>query len=255
MISAFVSNLVSIVTPAYNAARFIEEAVDSVRTQSYENWELLVVDDQSKDATGSLVAAFARRDPRIKLIRAEENGGPARARNLALDVARGRYVAFLDSDDIWLPHKLERQLAFMEQVEASVSYTGYRRISEDGSRLGHQVSVPVKLDYRGLLRNTAILTSSAMVDRAQAGDFRMKSTYYDDFALWLQLLKVGGRACGLNEDLVRYRVVHGSVSRSKLKSARMVWRTYREVEALNLFEALFAFAGYAVNAKLKYSRF
>lgn len=248
-------NKVSIIMPAYNAARFLAAAVQSVRDQTYQNWELLVSDDFSCDDTVKIATQFAKEDPRIKVLAGKANGGPAAARNRALEMAKGRYIAFLDSDDAWLAWKLERQIDFMQRTRAPLSYTSYRRITETGTRVGRQISVPEKLSYSGLLRNTAILTSSAVVDRELAGDFRMKSTYYDDYALWLELLKHVPLAYGLNEDLVRYRVVAGSVSRSKIRSASMVWRTYRKVESLGLMRSILAFAGYAWNAQRKYLLF
>lgn len=249
------AELVSIVTPAYNSGRFIAATVKSVCEQTYPDWEMLIADDCSSDNTVDIVNEVAKADPRVQLLVGEQNGGPAVARNRALEVARGRYIAFLDSDDIWLPDKLERQLAFMRDMAAPLSCTSYRRISEDGRRIGRQVPVPMRLTYQDLLRNTAILTSSVIVDRKLTGDFRMRSTYYDDYALWLELLKRGAVAYGLNEDLVRYRIVAGSVSRGKMKSALMVWKTYREIESLSLFRAALAFAGYAWNAQRKYLRF
>ncbi|MCP9451737.1 MAG: glycosyltransferase [Nitrospira sp.] len=246
--------LVSVVMPAYKARLFIGDAICSVQVQSYVNWEMLVVDDGSPDKTAELVADLARHDSRIRLIR-QRNSGPAMARQQALDAAQGRYIAFLDADDLWLPQKLDRQLAFMRERHAAISFTQFRRISADGTRIGHLVSIPDCLDYRGLLKRTAIATSTVIVDRHLTGDFRMTRTYYDDYALWLSLLRRGFIAHGLQEDLMRYRVVGKSVSRNKWRSAYWVWRVYRDVERLSLAEASWCFANYAVNGVLKYARF
>jgi teichuronic acid biosynthesis glycosyltransferase TuaG len=246
---------VSIVTPAYNAARHLPATIDSVLGQGYRDWEMLVVDDCSTDGTRELVARYAARDPRILLIAQPRNGGPARARQAAVEQAQGRYVAFLDSDDCWLPQKLERQLEFMRGTGAAFSHTAFRRMSADGARLGRQIGVPARLTYAQLLGNTAIATSTAIVDREATGPFRMTDTYYDDFALWLEITRRGFPAFGLNEDLMRYRVTGGSVSRNKLRSARMVWRLYREVERLALLPACWAFVRYASHAVLKYRSF
>jgi teichuronic acid biosynthesis glycosyltransferase TuaG len=246
---------VSIATPAYNAERFLPETIDSVCAQTYSDWELLVVDDCSSDGTRALVERYAARDARVRLIAQPRNGGPALARQAALDAARGRYIAFLDSDDLWLPQKLERQLAFMRERRAALSFTGFRRISLDGARLGRVIHVPPRLTYPQLLGNTAIATSTAIVDRSLSGAFRMVKTYYDDFALWLEITRRGFPAFGLDADLMRYRVVGGSVSRNKRRSALMVWRTYREVERLGLARASWSFARYAVNAMRKYRAF
>jgi teichuronic acid biosynthesis glycosyltransferase TuaG len=244
--------LVSIVMPAYNAERHLRASIDSVIAQGYASWELLVADDCSTDRSLQIAQEYAARDARVKPLPLERNSGPAMARDAAIHAARGRYVAFLDSDDQWLPGKLERQLEFMRRQDAALSFTGFRRISADGARVGRVIRVPARLSYRELLGNTAIATSTAIVDRALSGPIRMVKTYYDDFALWLEITRRGFTAHGLDEDLMRYRVVGGSVSRHKGRSALMVWRTYREVERLNLAAASWAFARYAVNAVRKY---
>lgn len=246
---------ISIITPAYNASQYIGETIRSVQAQDYPCWEMLIVDDCSRDDTCAVVEAYAKTDSRIRLLRQTQNGGPAQARNAAIERAEGRYIAFLDSDDIWLPEKLAHQLAFMREHHAAVSFTRFRRISADGRKQGHLVAIPERLTYWQLLSNTAIATSTAMVDRGLTGPFVMKKTYYDDFALWLDLLKRGFVAHGLQEDLMRYRVVGKSVSRNKGKSAKMVWRTYREVEGLGTPYASWCFANYAVRAFLKYRYF
>lgn len=247
---------VSIITPAYKAAKVIEETIRSVLDQTYQNWEMLIAEDCGPDETRAVVRGWQERDRRISLIALERNGGPAAARNAALARASGRWLAFLDSDDLWLPAKLERQLAFhRSQPDAKISFTGFRRISADGSRTGRYIGVPPRLEYRSLLRNTAIATSTVIVDRAQTGDFVMKKTYYDDFACWLSLLNAGGYAAGLNEDLMRYRVMQASVSRDKGHSAKQVWLAYRNVENLGPLPSAWYFAHYAARAWLKYRRF
>jgi teichuronic acid biosynthesis glycosyltransferase TuaG len=246
---------VSVVTPAYNAAAYLPATIESVLAQTYPHWEMIVVDDCSADDTRAVVAAYGARDPRIQLVAQPKNGGPARARQAALERSRGRYVAFLDSDDRWLPSKLERQLAFMARADAAFSFTAFRRTSADGERLGRLIEAPGRLTYGQLLGNTAIATSTAVVDRERTGPFSMTVTYYDDFALWLEITRRGFPAFGLNEDLMRYRVVGGSVSRNKGRSARMVWRTYRDVERLGLGSSSWAFVRYAFNAVRKYRAF
>lgn len=247
--------LVSIITPAYNAERFLAETVASARVQTCRDWEMLVVDDCSKDATRELARREAANDSRVRLIPLERNSGPAMARQAAVEAARGRFIAFLDSDDLWLPHKLERQLDFMRRTGAAFTFTGFRRISADGTVVGRLIHVPKRLTYHRLLGNTAIATSTAIIDRRLTGPFRLVKTYYDDFALWLEITRRGFPAYGLDEDLMRYRVLGGSVSRNKGRSARMVWRTYREVEKLGFASSSWAFARYAVNAVRKYRVF
>ncbi len=248
------NELVSILTPAYMAERFITDALESVQQQSYSHWEMLVVDDGSSDNTANIVARRAESDPRIKLIQ-QKNSGPALARQAALDASSGRYIAFLDSDDYWLPNKLFKQLAFMRKHSAPLSYTRFRRINATASTVGHEIKIPAQLSYSQLLRNTGIATSSAMLDRQMTGEFRFKQTYYDDYALWLELLKRGHTALGLDEDLMRYRVIEKSVSRNKGNSARMVWRTYRDVENLGIITSADCFIQYAWRAWWKYRKF
>lgn len=248
-------DLVSIVTPAYNAARFLRETVASVQQQTCRDWEMIIVDDCSRDDTAVVIEELARKESRLRFVRQRVNSGPAAARNAALSAASGRFIAFLDSDDLWLPEKLQRQLGFMREVDAAFSFTRYRRISDDGSFCGSVVEVPPRLDYAALLKNTAIATSTVIVDRQRTGPFAMTQTYYDDYVLWLELAKRGHVAHGLQQDLMRYRVVGKSVSRNKLRSARWVWHTYRNVQGLNWAKAVWCFMNYTFNALKKYRRF
>lgn len=254
MAGMYNNKLVSIITPAFRAEKIVAETIRSVQAQTYPDWQLLIVDDGSPDDTAKVVSEFAAKDPRIQLIR-QNNAGPAMARQAGLNHAKGRYIAFLDSDDLWLPEKLERQLAFMAKHRAALSYTSFRRIQADGSGMGHMIRIPPKLTYGLLLGNTAIATSTVLIDRSIVGEFKMTKTYYDDFVLWLGILKRGHMAWGLNEDLMRYRVMGGSVSRNKAKSARMVWQTYRDIEKLVLPVATLHFLRYAFHAWRKYKHF
>lgn len=247
--------LVSIITPAYRVEMIVEHTIRSVLQQTYQKWELLVADDASPDGTANIVAAFAKCDPRIRLIRCEVNGGPAVARNAALAQARGRWIAFLDSDDFWVPTKLEETLAFAREHCSVLTFTGFRRISSTGCEVGRYIPVPYRLGYYELLGNTAIATSTVLIDRCLAGDFRMKTVFYDDFACWLELLRRGCFAYGLNKDLMRYRVQSDSISRNKWRSALEVWRTYRKVEKIGLFRSVWSFSCYIVRAVQKYRNF
>lgn len=249
-----IEDLVSIITPAYKARSYVSETIRSVQGQEYQNWEMLIVDDGSPDDTADIVEAHARQDPRVRLIR-QTNAGPAMARQKALEHAKGDFIAFLDSDDLWLPDKLKTQMAFMTAHGAVLSFTGFRRINADGSQTGRQIHVPATLDYQTLLGNTAIATSTVIIDRRKSGPFSMTKTYYDDFVLWLGILKRGHRALGLDQDLMRYRVLGLSVSRNKWRSMNMVWKTYRDVEGLGLVPSAMAFSSYVWNAWWKYRQF
>jgi teichuronic acid biosynthesis glycosyltransferase TuaG len=243
--------VVSVITAAYNAEAFIAATSASVQAQTLTDWEMLIADDASSDRTAEIAAALAAADPRVRLIRLERNSGVARARNAALVEARGRFVAFLDSDDLWLPRKLECQVAFMKKCDAAVSYTAYRRIDESGTQVGRLVTVPPRLTYRQLLKNTAIATVTGMADTAKTGPLRMTEARRDDYILWLSILKRGFIAHGLQEDLARYRVVTGSLSSKPRRSAAWVWNVYRHVEKLALPHAAWCMAHYGARAVLK----
>jgi len=247
--------LVSIITPAYNAGRFIGETIRSVQAQTWADWELLVVDDVSRDATADIVRHEGVRDPRVRLLQQPQNGGPGPARNAGLVAARGHLVAFLDADDLWLPGKLEMQVAALARSGAGLCFTAYRRISEDLQTLGRLNRVPARLTYRQLLRNTAIFTSTVCLDRRVTGPIESRTTFHDDFVLWLEILKRGVTAIGLPDDLVRYRILDRSYSRNKRRMAYHVWRTYRDHEQLGLLESAWCFANYAWNGYWKYRRF
>jgi teichuronic acid biosynthesis glycosyltransferase TuaG len=247
--------LVSIITPSWNVERLIGETIESVQAQTLADWELLIADDCSTDKTATVVERYAAKDPRIRLIRQPRNGGPALARQAAIEQAQGRFIAFLDSDDLWLPAKLERQIAFAREHRAALSFTAFRRLNEDGSTTGRLIPVPDSLNYERLLKNTSIATLTAIVDRDVAGNIAMKNEPYDDFCLWLSILKPGHIAYGLNEDLARYRVRGVSVSSRPLRSAGWVWHIYRNVEKLPLVKSAWCFAHWSARAWLKRRQF
>jgi teichuronic acid biosynthesis glycosyltransferase TuaG len=251
--SEMLAPIVSIITPAYNSRRFISDTIESVKSQTYTAWEMIVVDDCSFDNTCEVVEQKAKLDERIRLIRVDKNSGPAIARNIALEAASGRYIAFLDSDDIWLPQKLERQIAFMQQGGIAFSYTNYRRMREQGDLYGKLIKLPLSLDYWGLLKNTGIAGClTVMIDREMTGDFWMPDLPHgEDLVLWLQLIKKGFTAFGLSEDLARYRIVGNSTSRNKRRAAKEVWRVYRDIEKLGFLPSSWCFINYAWSALQK----
>lgn len=241
--------LLSVVMPAWNAERFVAEAIDSVRAQTVPDWELLAVNDGSTDGTAAILADCQCRDPRIRVLGGTENRGVAHARNLGLDNARGDLIAFLDSDDVWHPAKTARQVAFMLCEQADISYTGYRRVPEGGG--SEQLArVPPEVTYRTMLRRNWIPFSTAMVSRSTCGAHRMRPLRNaQDFAYWLALLRDGSRrAVGLDQPLVGYRVRSNSVSANKLQSARHVWRIFREEESFGRPRALAHFSSYVCHS-------
>lgn len=226
---------VSVVMPMYNAARFLRRPVESVLAQTHGDLELLVADDGSSDGSIDLVEDYARGDPRVRLLRAERNGGVAAARNRGIDAASGRYLAFLDSDDWWHPDKLTRQLAALRDSGAQIAYSVYQRVAEDGRELG-VVRPPPAIGYRDLLRSNHIGHCTGLYDRA-LGDGRFQAVGHEDYVFWLAQLRKAGRAvCAPgDEPLAFYLVRAGSVSANKLRAARWQWHIYRRIERLGWF--------------------
>lgn len=247
--SAASTPIVSVITPAYDAARFIEAAIRSVQEQTFRDWEMIVVDDGSRDETRAIVERLRAADPRVQLVASSGNRGAAEARNAGLERARGRYVAFLDSDDLWLPHKLERQLEFMRARDAGFCFAEYSYIDEDGVRIGRRVRVPASVGYEDLLKNTIIGCLTVVLDRERTGPLRMPAlSQHEDLSLWFALLKRGLRAQGIQEELALYRIVRRSASRDKVRSALHMWKVYLRQERLPWPRAAWCYAHYAWNA-------
>lgn len=246
-------NLVSVLVPAFNAETTIRATIRSALAQRDADLEVIVADDGSSDGTPSIVASEAAADPRVRLVHSPGRSGPAGARNAAIALARGRWLAFLDSDDLWHPHKLARQLALARDTGAQLVYAGYWRISEDGRRCGRPIPVPRSLAYRQLLGNSAIATSTAIIDRHRLGTPGFDpSVGYDDFELWTRLLSTGAVARGIAEPLMAYRVRHGSVSRRRVRMSGEVWKVLRTHRGLSLPEAAVRFTSYAIRAASKH---
>lgn len=242
---------VSIIVPVYNAENYIRETVASVEAQTFGDWELLLVEDGSGDGSRQMVEALLleKADRRLHLL-LQENAGAAAARNHGLREARGRYIAFLDADDFWSPDKLEKQLALMEEKEAAFSFTGYEFADENGAGTGRIVRVPGTIRYRQALRNTTIFTSTVMFDteRIRKEKLWMPEVKSEDTALWFRVLREGVTAYGLDENLVRYRRVAGSLSANKLEAIRRIWNLYRREEKLSLPYSCYNLFFWAVRA-------
>jgi len=246
------NNLVSIITPSYNSRRFIQGSIDSVLSQSYEDWEMIIVDDCSCDGSVGLITGVIKDEPRIKLIALQKNVGAAKARNVALSQAQGRYIAFLDSDDIWLPDKLEYQLRFMNKHGYAFTFGAYIPISEDGNKEYRSIQVPESIDYEGYLKNTIIGCLTVVIDKQKTGDFRMpdiRSSH--DMALWLDILSRGFTAHGVQEILGKYRLVSTSNTSKKISAIKDVWGVYRDERKLSLMKSFYYWAHYLYNASMK----
>lgn len=244
--------LVSVVVPVYNAGRFIGETIGYVQAQTYENWELLLVDDCSSDNGCAVIADAAAKDQRIRLIRQEVNSGAAACRNKGVSCARGRYICFLDADDIWEREKLSRELAFIGDGKGFV-FTGYEFADENGHGLGKIVHVPQEITYGEALKNTTIFTSTVMIDRAviDDADIRMPHIASEDTATWWNILKKYGTGYGLDACLVRYRRSAGTLSANKFTAIRRIWNLYRTHEQFSVARSLYYMTFWALRAVLR----
>ena len=244
--------MVSVITPTYNSEIFIRQTIESVLNQTYLNLELIIVDDCSIDNTVSIVEEFQQLDSRVKLFELDANSGAAIARNYALEKAQGRYIAFLDSDDLWDCDKLEKQIHFMTSRNIGFSFTSYRIIKENGDKTGQVISAPSTISYSQLLGNTIIGCLTVVIDKKIIGDFRMPLIRAgQDTATWLSILKKGNIAYGYSQELSSYRIVDGSISSNKLKALKRTWNIYRNIEKLSLINSMFYFSCYVKNALLK----
>ena len=246
------NELVSVITPSYNSASFIEESISSVIQQTYNNWELIIVDDASTDHSRDIINRMAKQDKRILPIFLSSNSGSAIARNTAINNSKGRYIAFLDADDIWRREKLEKQIAFMRENDFAFSFTSYQPISEDRKKLYREIKAPTVIDYEGLLKNTIIGCLTVVIDTKKVNDVKMPNLRTSqDLALWLSIMKNGTKAYGIVESLAFYRIVHQSNTSNKFKVMFGVWKIYRDYENLNFIKSLWCFLNYGFNALKK----
>ena len=247
------NDLVSIITPVYNAEDFIHQVIESVIAQSYPHWEMIVVEDCSTDSSREIIRTFSEKDERIRMIEMTGNKGVGEARNTGLKEAGGTYIAFIDSDDWWYPDKLEKQLAFMKKGNYPISYTAYEMMDTEGKDIGRVIHAIPEVTLHTYLKSTIIGLSTAMISREIIGDFAISNMRMRvDTQLWIRLLKRGFKAYGMDEVLARYRVHSNSISRNRLKAARQTWKLYFKVEKLGLFQSLYYFSHYALSAIKKH---
>jgi teichuronic acid biosynthesis glycosyltransferase TuaG len=241
---------VSVVTPVWNAEATLGQTVASVQAQTFPDWEMLLVDDGSTDGSRRLAGRLAAGDPRLRVLVQGGNTGAAAARNRAIRAARGRFIAFLDADDLWRPEKLARQVAVLAAGRPLV-FAAYRRIAADGRPLGI-VRPPARVSRTGLLKGNVIGCLTAVYDSDALGKVEMPPiARRQDYGLWLALLRRTPYAYGLPEVLADYRVRAGSLSADKRAAARDTWALYRELEGLPRHRAAWYFAHYALGAVAK----
>ncbi len=247
-----VEGLVSVITPTYNCGKFIGATIASVQNQDYNNWEMIIVDDCSQDETKNIVTEIAAKDDRIKYFCLEKNSGAAVARTKAMQLANGEYMAFLDSDDLWVPNKLTSQLAFMKDNGYAFTCTAYEQIDENGELLGKVIKTISKTDYNRLLLDCPVGNSTVVYSVKQMGKFEVPNIRKrNDDALWLKMLKKEQYIYGMQDVLMQYRIRSGSISNNKLKVIKYHWILYREIEHLGVLRSLFHIGYWCVIKALK----
>ena len=247
--------MISIVTPIYNAAAFIEKTMEMVQAQSYKDWEWILVDDCSKDNSCEIIENYlsSHPDERIRLIKKEKNEGAALSRNRGIKEAKGRYIAFLDADDVWLSHKLQTQMEYMEKENAGFVFSAYEFGDENATGTGRVVHVPETLTYKKALSRTIIFTTTVLLDTEIIPKklIYMPNVPSEDSATWWQILRAGYVAKGQDEILAIYRRPAKSLSSNKLKAIQRIWYLYRKVEKLSFLASCRAFVGWAYRATMR----
>lgn len=229
--------LISIIMPAYNCEDYVGEALDLVIKQTYQNWELIVIDDCSSDKTSEIIKDYLLRDKRIKYHKLDKNSGAAVARNKAIDLATGKYMAFLDSDDLWSSDKLEKQINFMEKNKYVFTSTSYTKVDDNGNCLKIRYAKP-KLNYDGILKNgpgnSTVIYNAEQLGKIKIPNIRKRN----DYVMWLKVIKKAKYLYGIEEPLASYRVRAGSLSKNKFALVKYQWKVYREIEKLSFIKAV-----------------
>ena len=249
-------SLVSIIMPLYNGEKFIKITLESVLKQTYKNWELLITNDGSKDNSPKLVEEYAKKDERIKLFN-QVNKGSAAARNNSLKEANGKYIVFLDSDDIWEDNFLEKQIKFLKEKNASLVFSSYKRINEDGKEILDPFIVPEKVGYKDLLKTCSLTCLTSIYDREKTGiiyfNEELKSLR-DDYVMWLTMLKKVDFAYGNKEILASYRIFSNSTTGKKFKVLKPQFLVYYKIEKLGLIRSLYYFINWIFISLKKYKK-
>ncbi len=245
--------LCSIIMPAYNSEKYIDEAIESVIKQTYKNWELIIVNDASTDGTEKIIKSYQKKDKRIKLISLPKNQGVANARNAAIQNAKGRYIAFLDADDYWEKEKLQEQIRFMKNKNITFSYHDYKLLNTAKNK-EKQIKVPLKLDYNELLKgNTTGSCLTVCIDRKIVDKIYFPDEKHEDYICWLNTLKnycIEGYS--LNKTLGTYRIGKKSISSNKLQSAVWNWQVYRKSQNISVLKTIYYMCFYVLNGLRKY---
>ena len=242
---------VSIIVPMYNAEKFIGKTIESVLAQTYQNWEMLIMNDVSTDNSLAIVSLYAKKDERIKIVNTEKNVGVVKGRNFLIDLASGKYIAFLDADDYWHNEKLEKQIKFMKEKNASISCTEYTRVKENEEKI-NDVIIKEEISYNDMLKNNYLGCLTVIYDAKKIGKRYFKEVEKnEDYVRWLEIVKDVNTIYGLKENLAYYRVLDNSRSSNKVKTAKVRWEIYRKIEKLSLLKSNYYFLHYAIRAVLK----
>ncbi len=244
---------VSIITPMYNSALYIDETIQSVLSQTLTDWEMIIVDNNSSDESCMIVESYASDDSRIKLIRNDRNGGAAEARNKGMDIALGDYIAFLDSDDFWYPTFLEDMYSFSSKNNYSFSYASYQIAINSLSNIKKEFTVPAMATYESMLKVCVISCLTAFIHRELIADKRMEGKINEDYFFWLSLLKKTPQAYGHQSALAIYRLRQNSASRNKLKVVYQKWLGFRTRERISFWKSVYYFSHYFWHGLKKYA--
>lgn len=240
---------IDIIMPAYNSENYIREAIESVKKQTVHNWRLIIIDDNSMDDTVKIIKQVTQDiEDKVTLIRLKENTGVANARNVGINKSTNRYIAFLDSDDIWKEEKLEKQLCFMKENRYYFTYTCFTYLKNGNYKKVKKI--PQSLNYEQALKNTFILTSTVMIDTENItkDDIKMPNIKSEDTATWWNILKKGNIAYGCKENLTIYRITPNGLSSNKFKNLKKTWNLYRKQEKFSVCKTIYYFINYVVNA-------
>ena len=246
--------LVSIIIPMYNAEKYIGQTIKSILTQTYKNYEIIIVDDNSTDKSVEVVSKLiSQENSKIRLISDQKLGTAARARNCGIKAANGRYICYLDADDLWKPTKLEKTIALLNKRNGAFAFTAYEFGDEFAKGTGKIVRVPQTLSYEKALSRTIIFTSTVMFDMKKISkeEIYMPDIKSEDTASWWKILRSGYTAYGLNENLVTYRRLEKSLSSNKIEAIRRIWFLYRKQEKLPLLKSIICLFGWAYRATFR----
>lgn len=243
---------VSIITANYNCENFVGQTIDSVLNQKFRDWEYIIADDGSTDNSIAIIEQKFKELQNVKLIKLKSNSGPAYARNQALNLAQGRYISFIDSDDLWKDNFLQEMIDFMENKEIVFAYSSYYRISENGQKID-QYNVPKKVSYNSILKSCPICPLTAIYDSSSIGKMPIPEIpKREDYGLFIDIIKKTKYAYALQKPLAYYRIREGSVSSNKISIAKKQWDVYRKYEKLSFLKSLYYFVNYVQLSFVKY---